>query len=241
MTASEHPDASAGTSTSAFVDAAPAGAAVIPPAPTRQPAPSGTAESVVAQAAAAHPEHSGVQRIAKRLGKGLNTKSGSNLADVKDLAQLLFIDLNDASNAMPVCQLITELPYDGNHGRWSGIEACLALASYMAAENGEEKLSADYAHKLRAPDRESDDDFRNKINARVRQRSLNEPNLYDREISKAHAAVDKKTELDWRKLRVQMLLFLLAHGGSETYPDEELVRLTSNELVAIRTLASESR
>lgn len=228
MTASQQPEASAGT-------------AVIPPAPNRQPAPSGTAESVVAQAAHVHPDHAGVQRIAKRLGKGLNTKSGSCLSDVKDLAQLLFIDLDDTANAMPVCQLITELPYDGNHGRWSGIEACLALASYIAAGNGEEKLSANYAHKLRAPDRESGDEFRNKINARMRQRSLNEPNLYDREITKAVAAVDRKTELDWRKLRAQILLFLFIHGGSETYSDEELARLTSNELVTIRTLVAESR
>jgi hypothetical protein len=230
MTGSEYPESPAGTA-----------GAVIPPAPKRRPAPSGTAEAVVAQAAQNHPNHSGLQRIAKRLSKGLNAKSGSCLSDVKDMAQLLFVDLDDSANAMPVCQLITELPYDGNHGRWIGIEGCLAMASYIAGENGEEKLSADYAHKLRAPDRETMDDFRDKINARVRQRQLNEPNLYDREIARAAAAVDKKTELEWRKLRVQSLLYLLVHGGSETYSDEELSRLTSNELVAVRALVAESR
>ncbi|WP_051298933.1 DUF6707 family protein [Arthrobacter castelli] len=230
MTGSEQPESPAG-----------AAGAVIPPAPKRRPAPSGTAEAVVAQAAQAHPNHAALQRIAKRLSKGLNAKSGSSLSDVKDMAQLLFIDLGDSTNAMPVCQLITELPYDGAHGRWIGIEGCLAIASYIAAENGEEKLSADYAHKLRAPDRESMDDFRDKINARVRQRQLNEPNLYDREIARAAAAVDKKTELDWRKLRVQSLLYLLAHEGSETYSGEELERLTSNELGAIRTLVGDGK
>lgn len=212
--------------------------AAVPPAPSRRPATSGTAAAVAAQAAAAHPQHAGIARIVQRLAKGLNTKSGSSLNDVKELARLLYVELGDRANAMSVCQLITELPYDGNPGRWAGIESALAMASAMAAENGEDKLATDYAYKLRAPDRETIDDYRHKLAARVRQRALNEPNLYDREISRAVAAVDKRAELEWRNLRVQTLLFLLAHGCSETLEEEELARLTGDELTLIRALVA---
>ncbi|NKX51668.1 hypothetical protein HER39_14065, partial [Arthrobacter deserti] len=78
------------------------------------------------------------------------------------------------------------------------------------------------------------DPFRAKMNATVRQRQMNEPNLYDKEIHRAMAAVDKAAERDWRVLRLGVLVFLRAHGGSETLDPPELAWRIRNELVAIR-------
>jgi hypothetical protein len=211
----------------------PAAAAVIPPGLI--PADAGTPEAIVAKAAAAYPANQKIQRLATRLGRGLNLKSGAKLKDVRDLANTIFVQHADETTALMVAGLITELPYDGNPGRWNPIESCLALASYIVRIQGDSALTRRYADLLRAPDRDEKDAFKAKVAAVVRQRSLNEPNFYDKEIAKAQAAVDRKAELDWRALRLDTLLQLLAHGGSETFDDTELERRISNELTEIRS------
>lgn len=209
------------------------------PAPSEPPLPlipaeEGTPEAVVANAAAAHGGHESVQRLAAKLSKGLNFKSGANLQDVQSLAQVLFVELNDEANAVAVGQLITELPFDGNPGRWTPIAHCLALNHYIARTNADTATANRLAELLRVPDRAETDPFRAKMNAMVRQRSLNEPNLYDKEIARTAAAGERQSELDWRLLRLLTLLELLAHGSSETFDEQELLRRISNELTAIR-------
>ena len=82
------------------------------------PALDGTPESVVEAAAGAHPKSVGALLLSERLAKGINTKSGSCLKDLYDLAQELFIMLKDAKNALAVADLLNVLPFDGNRGRW---------------------------------------------------------------------------------------------------------------------------
>ncbi|MCG2622825.1 hypothetical protein LVY72_13035 [Arthrobacter sp. I2-34] len=201
------------------------------------PAEEGTPEAVIVAVARAHPDRPRIQRIAARLSRGLNTKSGSNLQDVRDLAHTLFVDLDDKDNALTVCRLITDLPYDGNFGRWKWIESALALAAYISYDAGDLAAADRFAEALRAPDAADDGDpFRAKMSATVRQRQMNEPNLYDKEIHRAMAAVDKPAERDWRVLRLGVLMFLRTHGGSETLDPLELDRRISNELIAIRAL-----
>jgi hypothetical protein len=200
------------------------------------PAEEGTPEAVIVGVARTHPDRSKIQRISARLSRGLNTKSGSNLQDVRDLAHTLFVDLDDRENALTVCRLITDLPFDGNFGRWKWIQSALALAAYISYDAGDLASAENFAEALRSPDDADDDPFRAKMGATVRQRQMNEPNLYDKEIHRAMAAVDKSAERDWRVLRLGVLMFLRAHGGSETLDPPELDRRIRNELVAIRAL-----
>jgi hypothetical protein len=71
--------------------------------------------------------------------------------------------------------------------------------------------------------------------AKVRQRSLNEPNLYDKEIFRSIDNSNHDAEREWRLLRLESLLFLRAHGGSETIGMGELERRIGNELEAVRS------
>ncbi|WP_051389416.1 DUF6707 family protein [Arthrobacter sp. 35W] len=188
---------------------------------------------ILSAAAAAHGAHESVQRLTARLGKGFNPRSGANLADLKDLAQVLFVQLNDPANARAVLGLLTDLPYDSTPGRWSSIEQALALEHYMA--RADDPLRADQlAYALRAPDRAELDAFRAKTNAEVRQRTLNEPNLYTKEITRAVDTGERAAELQWRELRLNVLLHLLAHGGSQTLDDAELERRIAEELERLR-------
>lgn len=198
------------------------------------PEPEGTPETVVQTAAEAHPDAEGVLLLSERLVKGINTKSGSCLKDLSDLAHELFILLKDPENALSVADLLNVLPYDGNPGRWSSVEAALALSSYICRQTGQEERADVYEKLLRAPDSQESDPFKARVNARVRQRSLNEPNLYDKEIFRSIDNSNREAEREWRFLRLQALLFLRAHGGSETIGGPELNRRISNELDAVR-------
>jgi hypothetical protein len=228
--------------------AAAAPAAVVPPLPAAPPAvsgpsaadlalipsPDGTPESVVEAAAAAHPGDTGVLLLSERLTKGINTKSGSCLKDLSDLAHELFVILKDPDNALAVADLLNVLPFDGNPGRWAAVEASLALSSYICRQQGQEERAAVYEKFLRSPEAMETDPFKARINAKVRQRSLNEPNLYDKEIFRSIDNANTDAEREWRLLRLEALLFLRAHGGSETIGETELERRIGNELDSVR-------
>ncbi|HSL38459.1 MAG TPA: DUF6707 family protein [Arthrobacter sp.] len=199
------------------------------------PALEGTPESVVQAVAEAHPNSAGLLLLSERLAKGINTKSGSCLKDLSDLAQELFIILKDAESALAVADLLNVLPFDGNRGRWASVEASLALSSYICRQLGQEERAAVYEKFLRAPDAMETDPFKARINAKVRQRSLNEPNLYDKEIFRSMDNSNPDAEREWRLLRLEALLFLRAHGGSETIGAAELERRIGNELESVRS------
>lgn len=229
--------------------AAPAApAVVVPPLPAippaasgpsaeelaRIPAPQGTPEAVVEAAAEAHPDAVGVLLLADKLAKGINFKSGSCLKDLSDLAHELFITLKDPDGALTVADLLNVLPFDGNPGRWASVEASLALSSFICRQDRQEERAEVYEKLLRLPENQETDPFKARMNAKVRQRSLNEPNLYDKEIFRSIDNSNHEAEREWRLLRLESLLFLRAHGGSETIGVGELQRRISNELEAVR-------
>lgn len=223
-------------------------AVVVPPLPATTPAvigpsaddlalipePAGTPESVVEAVAEAHPDSVGVLLLADKLVKGINTKSGSCLKDLSDLAHELFIMLKDTDGALAVADLLNVLPFDGNPGRWSSVEASLALSTYICRQTGQKDRAAVYEKLLRAPENQETDPFKARMQARVRQRSLNEPNLYDKEIFRSMDNSNHEAEREWRLLRLESLLFLRAHGGSQTISAGELERRIANELESVR-------
>lgn len=198
------------------------------------PEPDGTPESVVAAAAAEHLGNNGVQVLSERLVKGINTKSGSCLRDLSDLAHDLCIILRDPDHALAIADLLNVLPFDGNNDRWTSIERALALSSFICREAGLDERAAVYEKLLRAPESQETDPFKARINAKIRQRNLNEPNFYDKEIFRSIDNSNHEAEREWRYLRLESLLFLRAHGGSETIGVEELQRRIANELEAVR-------
>lgn len=200
----------------------------------RIPAPQGTPEAVVETAAEAHPDAVGVLLLADKLAKGINFKSGSCLKDLSDLAHELFITLKDPDGALTVADLLNVLPFDGNPGRWASVEASLALSSFICRQDRQEERAEVYEKLLRLPENQETDPFKARMNAKVRQRLLNEPNLYDKEIFRSIDNSNHEAEREWRLLRLESLLFLRAHGGSETIGVGELQRRISNELEAVR-------
>ncbi|GAB4100833.1 DUF6707 family protein [Sinomonas halotolerans] len=200
----------------------------------RIPAPEVEPEELMAHLDAVHPGRHTVNELAGRLAKGINVKSGACLADLRTLAYELYIGQGDAEGALKVADLLAVLPYDGNPGRWTSIESALGLAAHLARVSGDAERAAAYGGLLRAPETEETDPFRARMAERMRTRALNQPNLYDKEISRASAARDHEEERAWRLLRFEALLHLRAHGGSEAFEPDELERRIEVELDAIR-------
>ena len=198
------------------------------------PEPTGSPEDVVAAAAEAHPGRNGVAVLSERLVKGINTKSGSCLRDLSDLAHDLFIELRDPDHALSVADILNVLPYDGNRDRWMSVERSLALSSFICRELGQTDRAEVYDQLLQAPDTVETDPFKARIAAKVRQRGLNEPNLYDKEIFRSIDNGNRDAEREWRLLRLETLLFLRSHGGSNTLGVGELDHRIANELEAVR-------
>lgn len=198
------------------------------------PEPADSPEDVVAAAAEAHPGRNGVAVPSERLVKGINTKSGSCLRDLSDLAHDLFIELRDPDHALAVADILNVLPYDGNRDRWMSVERSLALSSFICRELGQTERAEVYDQLLQAPDTLETDPFKARINAKVRQRGLNEPNLYDKEIFRSIDNGNRDAEREWRLLRLETLLFLRSHGGSTTLGVGELDHRIANELEAVR-------
>lgn len=194
----------------------------------------GSPEALVAQIAQAHPESTAVQDLAARLARGINLKAGSTLQDLHRLALALFVDEGDTAAALSVADLLAGLPFDGNFGRWKWIEGGLAIAAYLTRHDVER--SARYSATIRAADDAETDPLRAKTTAMYRQRQLNEPNVYDPEILRASSAGKIDVERDWRVLRIGVLLYLRAHGGSETLSRDVLDRRIAAELAAVGSL-----
>ncbi|MDQ4489942.1 hypothetical protein RBS60_06990 [Sinomonas sp. ASV486] len=201
---------------------------------TRIPAQDGEPEDLIRDIDQAHPGRQAVNELAGRLARGINVKSGACLKNLRDLAFELYVGQDDADRALKVADLLAVLPYDGNPARWASIESALGLASHLARATGDDGRAEAYGGLLRAPDTAETDPFRAKMAERVRERALNEPNLYDSEVDRAVASKDHAEERAWRILRLSSLLHLRAHGGSRAFAQDELDRRIEVELGAIR-------
>lgn len=195
----------------------------------------GSPEAILIDIAREYPWDQRVLAPIARLSRGFNPKSGSQLEDVRDLAHLLFVDLDDLPNTWKALGILTELPFDGNFGRWKSIQSALAISAYLAVTEGDAEAASRYSDALRVADHIEEDPLKAKLTAQVRQRQLDEPNLFDREIHKAVAARDLQSEHDWRIQRLDALLHLLAHGGSRTLDRAELRRMITFELETLRS------
>lgn len=200
------------------------------------PVEEGSPESVLIEIAREYPWDQRVLAPIAKLSRGFNQKSGAQLEDVRDLAHLLFVELDDRPNVWRALGVLTELPFDGNFGRWKSIQSALAIAAYLSATDGDLEAARRYSESLRVADHIEEDPLKAKLTAELRQRQLDEPNLFDREIHRATAARDAAAIRSWRIQRLDALLYLLAHGGSRTLGREELQRMIDHELETLRTL-----
>jgi len=204
---------------------------------TFSPVDAGSPESRIVVVGQRHPEDEELVATTARLSRGLNLRSGSHLEDLFGMAERLYLLHEDVEGALGALGLLTNLPWDGAVGRWKSIQAALSLASQILREEGDHITAANLGRRLLEADEVPSEPGRAARVLEVRQRQLNEPPLYEREISKALQARDAAGEFQWRKARFGTLLYLRARGGSETLSDADLDSRITRERGTLRELA----
>jgi len=203
------------------------------------PVDEGSPESRIVAVGQRHPDDEELVATTARLSRGLNLRSGSHLEDVYAMAERLYLLHEDVEGALAALGLLTNLPWDGAVGRWKSIQAALGLAALILREEGEHIAAANLGMHLLDADEVPSEPGRAARVLEVRQRQLNAPPLYEREISKALQGRDAASEYQWRRARFATLLYLRARGGSETLSDADLDSRIARELGTLRELARE--
>ncbi|SJN31686.1 hypothetical protein FM125_08695 [Micrococcus lylae] len=197
----------------------------------------GTPEARIVGVGKRHLDDVELTATCARLSHGLNLRSGAHLEDVLDVAERLYLLHEDNEGALQALGLLTNLPWDGAVGRWKSIQAGLGLASQILREEGDHITAANLGKRLLEADEVPNEPGRAAKVLEVRQRQLNEPQLYDREIARALQTNDPTAELKWRRARWTTLLYLRARGGSETLTETDLQSRIAREVGTVRELS----
>lgn len=196
----------------------------------------GTPEARIVTVGQRHLDDVELTATCARLSHGLNLRSGSHLEDILGVAERLYLLHEDNEGALQALGLLTNLPWDGAVGRWKSIQAGLGLASQILREEGDHITAANLGKRLLEADEVPNEPGRGAKVLEVRQRQLNEPQLYDREIARALQTNDAAAELNWRRARWTTLLYLRARGGSETLTETDLQSRIAREVGTVREL-----
>ena len=203
------------------------------------PVDAGSPESRVVAVGQRHLDDVELTATAARLSHGLNLRSGSQLEDLFGMAERMYLLHEDTEGTLSTLGLLTNLPWDGAVGRWKSIQAALGLASQILREEGDHITAENLGARLREADEVPSEPGRAARVLEVRQRQLDAPQLYEREISKALQSRDQEAEYRWRRARFAQLLYLRGRGGSQTLTDADLDSRIARELGTLRQLAQE--
>lgn len=201
------------------------------------PVDAGSPESRIVAVGQRHLDDAELTATAARLSHGLNLRSGAQLEDVFGMAERMYLLHEDVEGTLTTLGLLTNLPWDGAVGRWKSIQAALGLAALILREDGDHITAANLGSRLKEADEVPSEPGRAARVLEVRQRQLDEPQLYDREISRALQARDAEAEFRWRRARFAQLLYLRGRGGSQTLTDQDLDSRIHRELGTLRQLA----
>ncbi|MDY6056068.1 DUF6707 family protein [Micrococcus sp.] len=207
------------------------------PDTTFSPVDAGSPEARVVAVGQRHLDDLELTTTAARLSHGLNLRSGSQLEDLYGMAERMYLLHEDTEGTLSTLGLLTNLPWDGAVGRWKSIQAALGLAAQILREEGDHITAANLGSRLKEADEVPSEPGRAARVLEVRQRQLDEPQLYEREISRALQARDVPAEYRWRRARFEQLLYLRGRGGSQTLTDADLDSRIARELGTLRQLA----
>ena len=163
----------------------------------------GTPEARIVGVGQRHLDDVELTAACARLSHGLNLRSGAHLEDILGVAERLYLLHEDNEGALQALGLLTNLPWDGAVGRWKSIQAGLGLASQILREEGDHITAENLGARLREADEVPSEPGRAARVLEVRQRQLDAPQLYEREVSKALQARDQEAEYRWRRDQIE--------------------------------------
>jgi hypothetical protein len=164
----------------------------------------------------------------KQIKKKYSFKSFNTMESIRQLCSLLYI-VDQEELALQVANLIDKLEYTGDMTIWMNVYGVLAVESLIYAKRGENEKVKTCRKTIEDVYLYYGDEDEQSVNLKVFKRTMNGEGFYLEEIKDEQDSGDLKSEIYWRLLQFEELLFIRAMGGSEAYPIEKLDPMIEEE------------
>ena len=164
----------------------------------------------------------------KQIKKKYSFKSFNTMESIRQLCSLLYI-VDQEELALQVANLIDKLEYTGDMTIWMNVYGVLAVESLIYAKRGENEKVKSCRKTIEDVYLYYGDEDEQSVNLKVFKRTMNGEGFYLEEIKDEQDSGDLKSEIYWRLLQFEELLFIRAMGGSEAYPIEKLDPMIEEE------------
>ena len=164
----------------------------------------------------------------KQIKKKYSFKSFNTMESIRQLCSLLYI-VDQEELALQVANLIDKLEYTGDMTIWMNVYGVLAVESLIYAKRGESDKVKTCRETITRVCLYNKDGSPNEVNMKVIKRRMNGEGFYLEEIKDKQDSGDLKSEIFWRLLQFEVLLYMRAMGGSEAYPIEKLDPMIEKE------------
>ena len=164
----------------------------------------------------------------KQIKKKYSFKSFNTMESIRQLCSLLYI-VDQEELALQVANLIDKLEYTGDMTIWMNVYGVLAVESLIYAKRGENEKVKTCRKTIEDVYLYYGDEDEQSVNLKVFKRTMNGEDFYLEEIKDEQDSGDLKSEIYWRLLQFEELLFIRAMGGSEAYPIEKLDPMIEEE------------
>lgn len=164
----------------------------------------------------------------KQIKKKYSFKSFNTMESIRQLCSLLYI-VDQEELALQVANLIDKLEYTGDMTIWMNVYGVLAVESLIYAKRGENEKVKTCRKTIEDVYLYYGDEDEQSVNLKVFKRTMNGEDFYLEEIKDEQDSGDLKSEIYWRLLQFEELLFIRVMGGSEAYPIEKLDPMIEEE------------
>ena len=164
----------------------------------------------------------------KQIKKKYSFRSFNTMESIRQLCSLLYI-VDQEELALQVANLIDKLEYKGDMTIWMNVYGVLAVESLIYAKRGENEKVKTCRKTIEDVYLYYGDEDEQSVSMKVFKRIMNGDGFYLEEIKRKQESGELKSEIFWRLLQFENLLFMRAMGGSEAYPIEKLDPMIEEE------------
>ena len=164
----------------------------------------------------------------KQIKKKYSFRSFNTMESIRQLCSLLYI-VDQEELALQVANLIDKLEYTGDMTIWMNVYGVLAVESLIYAKRGENEKVKTCRKTIEDVYLYYGDEDEQSVSMKVFKRIMNGEGFYLEEIKRKQESGELKSEIFWRLLQFENLLFMRAMGGSEAYPIEKLDPMIEEE------------
>ena len=184
-------------------------------------------EDILDRILVACPQRIFVKKV-KQIKKKYSFRSFNAMESIRQLCSLLYI-VDQEELALQVANLIDKLEYKGDMTIWMNVYGVLAVESLIYAKRGENEKVKTCRKTIEDVYLYYGDEDEQSVSMKVFKRIMNGEGFYLEEIKRKQESGELKSEIFWRLLQFENLLFMRAMGGSEAYPIEKLDPMIEEE------------